>query len=130
MSGQKYVCIDLDSTIAHYDEWHGEEHFGEPVSGVQAALLQIQSAGWKIIIYTTRANKELVGGFLKSHSIPFDHINENPEQPEDAKGGKPFADAYIDDRGIQFNGDWQSTVNELFQFVPWEKRKTTGITRN
>jgi hypothetical protein len=122
MSGQKCVCIDLDGTIAYYDDWKGERRFGDPVPGVQAALWQFRSAGWKIIIYTTRGNRKLVANYLNRHSIPFDHINHNPDQPKDTFTGKPYAEAYIDDRGIQFNGNWQSTANELMQFVPWEKR--------
>jgi len=124
MSDQKYVCIDLDGTIAHYEEWKGETHFGEPVEGVQEALKQISYAGWKIIIFTTRANRKLVSEYLLSHSIPFDYINENPDQPKNAIGGKPYAEAYIDDRGIQFNGNWQETANEVIHFIPWEQRKT------
>ena len=54
------VCIDQDGTIAHFDKWKGEENFGEPIEGVQAALERLQSAGWKIIIHTTRANQKLV----------------------------------------------------------------------
>ena len=124
MSDQKYVCIDLDGTIAHYEEWKGETHFGKPVEGVQEALKQISYGGWKIIIFTTRANKKLVAEYLQSHSIVFDAINENPDQPLNAVGGKPYADAYIDDRGIQFNGNWQETANEVLHFIPWEQRKT------
>jgi hypothetical protein len=123
MSDQKYVCIDLDGTIAHYDEWKDVRHFGDPIPGVQDALQRLRTEGWKMIIYTTRRNKKLVADYLNSHAIPFDYINENPDQPKNAAGGKPIANAYIDDRGIQFNGDWQMTANEVLQFVPWEKRK-------
>ncbi len=123
MTTPKYVCIDLDGTIAHYDDWKGEDHFGDPIEGLQEALKRIRSEGWKIIIFTTRANKEKVLNYLNSHSILHDYINENPDQPQNSVGGKPYADAYVDDRGIQFNGDWQATANELLQFVPWEKRK-------
>ncbi len=120
---QKYVCIDLDGTIAHYKEWQGEEFFGEPVEGVQAALQQLRSHGWKIIIYTTRSNQPLIEGYLTKNSIPFDYINYNPDQPKNALGGKPYADVYIDDRGIQFNGNWPVTLNEVLNFAPWEVRK-------
>jgi hypothetical protein len=123
MSDQKYVCIDLDGTIAHYDDWKGEKHFGEPVEGAQEALKRIHTAGWKIIIFTTRANKKLVSKYLNSHAIPYDAINENPDQPPNTNNGKPYADAYVDDRGIKFNGDWEATTDEVLQFVPWEKRK-------
>lgn len=122
MSNQKYVCIDLDGTIAHYKAWEGETVFGEPVEGVQRALAQLQQQGWKIIIYTTRSNQTLIEGYLKKHAIPFDYINCNPDQPANAIGGKPYAEAYIDDRAIQFNGNWPAIVNEVLHFAPWETR--------
>jgi len=89
MTHQKYVCVDLDGTIAHYEGWVGETHFGEPTSGVQAALERVRAAGWKIIIHTTRGNRELIRAYLEENAVPFDHINENPDQPPDARGGKP-----------------------------------------
>lgn len=127
MNRKKYVCIDLDGTIAHYEAWQGEEHFGDPIEGVQAALRRLKEKDWTIIIYTTRSNETLIEGYLKKHSIAFDYINQNPDQPENAIGGKPFADAYIDDRGIQFNGDWSVTLNEVLNFEPWETR--TGLNQ-
>jgi hydroxymethylpyrimidine pyrophosphatase-like HAD family hydrolase len=122
MSKPKTVCIDLDGTIAHYTEWRGETHFGEPIEGVRQALEQIQQNGWKIIIFTTRSNTALIEEYLHEHSIPFDFINFNPDQPANAIGGKIYADAYIDDRAVPFNGDWQATLKEVLQFVPWENR--------
>ena len=122
MDDTKYVCVDLDGTIAHYKEWQGEEVFGDPIEGVQVALEQLRKNGWKIIIYTTRSNQTLIEGYLNKNSIPFDYINHNPGQPKNAIGGKPYADAYIDDRGIQFNGNWSITLNEVLHFVPWETR--------
>lgn len=119
---KKIVCVDLDGTIAHYTEWRGESHFGEIINGVKEALITLREKGWLIIIYTTRANKEIIAKFLNKNELVFDHINENPFQPENAIGGKPFADVYIDDRAIQFNGDWQQIISEIELFQPWEKR--------
>ena len=123
MSHPKYVCVDLDGTIARYDGWVNETHFGEPIEGVQEALEKLQSAGWRIIIHTTRGNRDLIRKYLEKHAVPFDHINENPDQPPGASGGKPIAHVYVDDRDVQFNGDWSATVNEILNFVPWNRRK-------
>jgi hypothetical protein len=72
-------------------------NFGGPVKGVQEGLKQISFANWKIIIiFTTRANTKLVSEYLLSLSIPFDYMNENPDQPKNAIGGKPYAEAYIE----------------------------------
>ncbi|MBK9055351.1 MAG: hypothetical protein IPL78_31960 [Chloroflexi bacterium] len=122
MSNKKYICVDLDGTIAHYDVWIGPEHFGEPIDGVHEALKALQEAGWLIIIFTTRHQVDLIRRYLESHQIPFDYINENPDQPDGAWAGKPFADVYVDDRAVQFNGDWLATLQEVTHFKPWGVR--------
>lgn len=59
---------------------------------------------------------------MQENNLAFDYINENPYQPENAIGGKPYADVYIDDRAIQFNGDWEVVMEEINNFSPWEKK--------
>jgi hydroxymethylpyrimidine pyrophosphatase-like HAD family hydrolase len=117
----KIICVDLDGTIAHYDNWKGESHFGEPLPNVSKILSALKLDNWIIIIYTTRANKELVKGYLQNNNIPFDFINENPYQPENAKGGKLYADIYIDDKAIQFTGDWEEIYKKTINFQPGMK---------
>ena len=119
---KKIACIDLDGTLAQYSEWLGENHFGNAIPGGANALETLRNNNWLLIIFTTRSNKDLVRNFLESNNIPFDFINENPYQPSNAIGGKPYADLYIDDRAIQFNGDWTKTIEEALNFKPWEKR--------
>lgn len=117
----KVVCIDLDGTISHYIEWVDENTFGNIIPNADSALKKLKSRGYTIIIYTTRANKQLVAEFLNKHNIPFDYINENPNQPKNAIGGKPLADIYLDDRGLQFNGNWNDTLEKILSFKTWEE---------
>jgi len=121
---KKIACIDLDGTLAYYTGWWGETHFGNVIPGGASALETLRNNNWLLIIFTTRSNNELVRNFLESNNIPFDYINENPYQPSNASGGKPYADLYIDDRAIQFNCDWTKTIEEALSFKPWEKRAT------
>lgn len=37
MKTNKTVCIDLDGTLIHYEEWQGEEHFGHLLPGASDA---------------------------------------------------------------------------------------------
>lgn len=118
---RKTVCIDLDGTLVHYEEWQGEEHFGKVLPGASTATKALHEKGWFIIIYTTRSNKTILSKFLSENQIEFDAINENPYQPSNAIGGKPIADVYVDDRALCFKGDWARTESEILKFKPWEE---------
>ncbi len=118
----KTICIDIDGTICHYIDWQGPNVFGEILPGAVENITKLREAGYFIIIYTTRADKQAVKRFLKKKGIPYDAINENPNQPANAVGGKPLADIYIDDRNIPFNGDWNKTYQDAVTFKPWEER--------
>lgn len=118
----KTVCIDIDGTITRFIEWQGSTVFGEVLPGAIENIQKLRSAGCFIIIYTTRADKEAISRFLEVNNIPFDAINENPNQPDNAVGGKPLADVYIDDRNLPFEGNWDRTYHDVINFKPWEQR--------
>ena len=117
----KTVCIDIDGTISRYIEWVNSKTFGEVLPHCAETIHHLKADGWFVIIYTTRADKNEISKFLGNHNIPFDAINENPNQPENAKGGKPIADVYVDDRAIQFDGDWAGAYEKITGFKSWEE---------
>ena len=47
----KTICIDIDGTLVHYEEWKGEEHFGGIIEGAVSATHKLHKNGWYIIIY-------------------------------------------------------------------------------
>ena len=70
------IAVDFDGVIADYDGWKGAGILGSPRQDVIAALRQLRSQEWKIIVYTTRGIDEL-RPYLIEHDIPFDEINCN-----------------------------------------------------
>lgn len=118
----KTVCIDIDGTICHYIEWQGATVFGEIIPGAVENIRKLKDCGCFIIIYTTRADKFAIAEFLNRNKIPYDSINENPHQPDNAIGGKPIADVYVDDRNVPFEGNWEKTYKDIIHFKPWEEQ--------
>ena len=116
----KTICIDIDGTICRYEGWTGPDQFGDVLPGAREAIAKLKQDGWFIIIYTTRADKTALSKFLRSKDICFDAINENPHQPQNAIGGKPMADVYLDDRAVTFKGNWAESYNDVIKFKPWE----------
>lgn len=118
----KTICIDIDGTISHFIEWQGPKVFGTVLHGASENIHRLKESGYFIIIYTTRADKNAIADFLRKNNIPFDAINENPLQPENAIGGKPIADVYLDDRNVPFTGDWDKAYEDVIAFEPWEQK--------
>lgn len=99
------VCLDLDGVLAYYDGWISETHIGHPnPEGVKLAKM-LRDADMRIIVDTCRLNhcwegcdyvasEKLIRQWLKDNDIPFDELW--------TRGGKPFADIYVDDRGVHF----------------------------
>lgn len=100
---QKRVCIDLDGVLAKYDSWQGIEHFGGPIEGSVEFVKQL-SKTHRIIIFSARTHEHehvsedldravsLVTAWLDRHGYVYDEIYTGR--------GKPFAHAYVDDRGV------------------------------
>jgi len=120
------VVVDLDGTICE----HLYPAFGEPIAGAKEALQRLKTAGFWIVIHTVRTSSswqaaetyapevnspEAVSAFLQRHQIPYDEIWMHD---------KPFAVAYIDDRGLRLTGNssvsnWHEIADAL---LPWEAR--------
>lgn len=123
----KTICIDIDGTISHYIEWVDSKTFGEVLPHCAETIHHLKADGWYVIIYTTRADKTEIKAFLEANHVPFDAINENPNQPSNAEGGKPYADVYVDDRAIQFDGDWEGAYEKITGFKSWEEGEINAI---
>jgi len=95
------VCVDLDGVLSNYGGWKGIEHFGEPIPGAVDFTKDL-SRRYRIVIFTSRCHEEegrdvdyarkLVTAWLDRHGFAYDEIYTG--------NGKPFANAYIDDRAV------------------------------
>lgn len=104
--GKKIVAVDFDGTLVDYNGWNGHHHIGDlkEDENPRHNLQRLREEGMVIMIYTCRGKTEPVREFLEENDIPFDHINENPYQPEGVADCKLFAWRYIDDRNANFEG--------------------------
>jgi len=119
---RKTIAVDFDGVIADYSEgFKGRGRFGMPIEGASKFLKKLRDDGWKIIIWTARDELGQVRQYLESNDIPFDHINDNPDQITNSR--KCVSDIYLDDRGVTFTGDWEKAYQDVKGFVSWEGRK-------
>lgn len=106
------VAIDLDGTLTEPGEWQGPDHFHPVRKGAAKFVRQLKEDGCKIIIHTCRGDEPSVKKWLKDNDIVYDHLNHNPDQPDDTSE-KLWASAYVDDKGVHADGDWKRMRKEL-----------------
>lgn len=121
--GHMTVAVDFDAVIHQYKGWKGVDVFDDPIPGAVEALKELKSQGCIIILNTTRMMTPKMEEWLERHGVVYDHHNENPDKRDNALDPrKVLADVYIDDRAIQFNGDWATTIRQVLDFKPWFKQ--------
>src|SRR5210317_1219654 len=105
------IVVDFDGTIA---EWAEYPEPGPPCPGVKEALQEMKDSGLTIAVLSARTSDEMskhpidkemerrrIEEYLKEHEIPYDIV---------LKSDKPVARFYIDDRAIEYRGDWKEVI--------------------
>lgn len=73
MSNGGWIGVDLDGTLAVYDEWRGVEHIGPPITAMVDRVKRWLSEGREVRIFTARVSDERQGArpyineWLKEH---------------------------------------------------------------
>lgn len=106
----RYVAVDFDNTITEHAEFPS---IGRLRFKAKEVLQDFKDNGLTVIIWSCRTGKhqEALREWLNANKVPYDYINENPACPEAHE--KVFADAYIDDRAVAFDGDFEKLQTDL-----------------
>ena len=133
---KKTICIDFDGVIHRYDSgWTGADQIPDiPVTGAIEGLHRLcDDPEIEVAIHSSRSAQP--GGIAamkewleywesewreRNHIRPDDTkwLIERCQFPTD----KPPAMVYVDDRGINFDGDWSKITTDLKDYQPWNKQ--------
>jgi hypothetical protein len=124
----KVLAVDFDGVVKKQIPWPGCETInGNPVELDRMIweLSEIRDAGWKVVIWSSRCSVEMIKNWLESYQCDhlFDAINHNPWAPENLQSCRKIpAAAYLDDRGIRFEGTWNGISDMVLnKRIWWEK---------
>ena len=98
------LAVDFDDVI--HDRLHPKEgrRMGEPILGTKDALEQLKVRGWTILIHSCN-RPQVIRDYMAYYQLPYDRIWEGV--------GKPAADFYCADRGIEIRGDWSEVLRKI-----------------
>ncbi len=108
------ICFDFDGVIHSYTSgWQGMSCIPDPpVKGTKEAIAYLRM-DYIVKVYSTRCRSSsgmrAIKEYLAEHFIVVDEVCRY----------KPPAIIYVDDRGIQFNGKWNETIQAIRSFRHW-----------
>lgn len=106
---KKTICVDFDGVLNEYDGYE-EGDLGEPLTGSKEFIKELRKK-YKVVILTSRQKEQVI-----------DWLNNNGFPSMKVTNRKVPAVAYIDDRAIQFNGNYEKVISQLKNFKPyWAK---------
>lgn len=105
----KILLIDLDGVLNTYNGNYSESEIAPPREGVNEFLKAI-SQTYKIEIFTVRDKKSTQKWLEKYNLSQFISNITNVKNPR--------ASIIIDDRALQFKGDFQQTLQDITNFKP------------
>ena len=108
---KKRVYIDFDGVLNNYTGWMGTENLSTPKVGVKDFLEKL-SQSYEIYVFTTRDRETVYNWMIRYHLD--DYI-------EDVTNIKEPVFVYIDDRAINFGGDFSKTITDIENFTPYWK---------
>ncbi len=106
------IMIDLDGVLDNYSKYN-ENEIPKIKKGAKEFLAKLHSEGkYDLILFTTRSPK------LATEWLMQNNINQ---YFKDVTNVKYPAHIYLDDRAVQFNGDYDKTLNDIENFkVYWK----------
>ena len=115
----KIISFDFDGVIHSYTSgWKGDDAILDPpVPGIKEAIAEIRTAGYKVIVHSSRCKSEAgrtaIEAWLRVKGIEVDGVATE----------KPLAVVHIDDRCICFDGNSAALLNKIQSFQPWYRQE-------
>lgn len=138
MERKKIISIDFDGVIHRYSKgWQGGELYDPIVPGFFDWAARMRATGkFKLVVFSSRSAdghaRYLMGSYLQKELFAWRNTFKVELAPElyledfEFVATKPPAFASIDDRGFQFNGDWNAPElqpDALDAFQTWTQRQ-------
>lgn len=115
---QGWIGVDLDGTLAYYDEWRGLEHIGEPIPAMVERVKRWLAEGRDVRIFTARVSS-LNGGEARTAYIAIKHwCSEHLGRTLPITNEKDFGMIELwDDRAVQVRANAGEPVGQSTRWL-------------
>lgn len=110
MEFKKTVAVDFDGVLNNYHGYNPND-LGTIREGAKEFLEELHQE-YTVIIYSTRNSTDII------HWLEKYHLNRYIKE---VTNKKPPAVAYIDDRGIRFEGDYKQCLSDFTEKAYWQE---------
>lgn len=112
---KKLVCLDFDGVLYPNLKYYGTSVLkGAPIQGALAFVLELKKS-YDVVVHSARceerAGQAAVQEFLNEFGFGVEVVKD-----------KPHAFVYVDDRAIQFKGDFDRTLADISEFTQWQEK--------
>ena len=108
---KKTILIDLDGVLNNYTGGY-EENYIPPIKDGAYDFIKEISETYKIVLFTSRNLLLASEWVLENNLKDFIHNVTNVKEP---------SVLLIDDRGLNFNGNYEVLKEQIKNFKPWYK---------
>jgi hypothetical protein len=102
------IAVDFDATVHSYNGFDGDDPKGVPLPGAREGIRELMK-DCNVVIFTAR-KPEFVRRWLEKYGFP-------PLMVTNEKS--PRFSIILDDRGLNFGGNWETAVRQIKSFKPW-----------
>jgi hypothetical protein len=102
------ICLDFDGVFNNYKGYDGD-NLGTPRPNIKK-FLQVLHKDFYVVVFSARR-----------YSMIIKWLNDNGlwDYVDNVTSYKLPAICYVDDRGITFNGDYEETLKQIYNFKTW-----------
>ena len=116
----KLICVDFDGVIHDNMNYRGSRVInGKPIPGTIEAL-NILSCDYEVVIHSARCQDveamKSIEEWLHKYNMNYELVRF-----------KPNAYIFIDDRGINFSGNWEKTLDDVKIFTQWQEKTKNRV---
>lgn len=112
VESHKTVCIDFNGVLDTYTGWRGPDFMYPMRPGANEFLYNLHEAGYNVVIFTAADPGNVTKWLIDYDLLKYVDVITDKKVP---------ALIYIDDRAIEFRGDFEYTLTQVLRFKTyWE----------